>query len=152
MRDNKSLRWKVLYGVAGLIDIVQALCTPTGFGLIINELLEVVTPFILLALLWFFRMISTFSLFSIAGADGLDVLSGGAAPCWAGDVALIHIRTNIKEKAEENSAALSAFLKSGTKPPLNVGDRRLPPPVPGPQNSASIQRNIDGIRRPGGDW
>jgi hypothetical protein len=148
-QQSKSRGWLVLYAVTGTIDLVQFIIAWTGVGIIVGEILEVVTPFLMLGILKKMgipllahpaRLISILGLTAVA-----DALTLGMAPFWVVDVWLLkkaikkddaaHNAQHEQENSLENQA-VRAYYKDGVRQPS--------------KSSEAPPRINDGVRAPQG--
>ncbi len=153
---KRAIRWFVLFGISGLVDLIQIIIDFTGAGVIISEILEAIMPFVLIGLFLLFRIpvITKINrLLSIAATDLGDAVTGGAAPFWVLDVWYIY-RDVKKEEAAIAEQEMEAELISQVRKPLNTDGRRLPQNQE--EGGASVVRNqnlrplnMNGVRQPG---
>lgn len=137
---SKGVKWPILYGISGIVDLAQIIIDFTGVGVIVSEILEVIMPFVIIGFLALFK-IPLFTrinrLLSIAAVDFADAITGGAAPFWIVDVWYLH-RDVKKEEAEK-----TAQKDTDEMPPqLNQDGRREPVG----ENGGPV--NQGGVRRP----
>ena len=148
---SKGLKWILLYGITGLVDLTQIIVTFTGIGIVVSEALEIVMPFFLIGVFQFLFKISLIShpsrLLSIVGATGFDAITGGIAPFWIIDVWYIQ-RTVRKEEAEINAMKQAELLQNNIRRPLYIDGMRQPQNIESEVISRPI--NIDGVRPPNG--
>lgn len=148
---SKGLKWILLYGITGIVDLIQIILTFTGIGIAVSEALEAVMPFFLIGVFQFLFKISLIShpsrLLSIVGATGFDAITGGIAPFWIIDVWYIQ-RTVKKEEAEINALKQTELLKNNIRKPLYEGGIRQPRKIE--QTTISGPINTGGVRPPNG--
>lgn len=141
-------RWPVLFVVSGTVDLIQIVIDFTGVGVVVSEIMEGVTPFLLLGLFKIYkinilnnpkRLGSMFV--SLAG----DAITGGFAPFWILDVYYIYRDVKATEAAEEAQQQQEMLLRSASRQPLYVDGARAPQ-----QRNANLgPAVVDGIRQPG---
>lgn len=148
---KSNLRWIILYAIAGIVDIIQIVIDFTGVGVVVSEVLEVVTGPTLLILFKVFK-ISIFNkpkrIASLVGLALGDALTGGFAPFWVVDI--WYIRGDVKkEEAESDSQQeQESLLNNSIRQPLYKDGMRQPESKQGQTNLAV--RNTSGIRVPNG--
>lgn len=147
-----KLDWIFLYALTGFVDIVQAIITFTGVGIIINEAIEPIMAIFLAGYL----QIRGFSILkhpsvivSLFGVVGIGAITGGIAPAWFVDVWWIQ-KSDMADKAgyamqqEQN-----ALFQNNIRKPLYDSDG-----VRRPQNQNQLSNppklNTNGIRPPKG--
>jgi hypothetical protein len=134
---KKYLRWILLFGVCGIVDIVQVLIDLTGVGIAVSEILEVAMPFVIGGILLIFRILNIQTGLSIGVAMVADAATGGAAPFWIGDAWYIYRKVRKQEAAEleeeEQSEENQQLVQNGRRRPsgrpnrpANEGGVRLP--------------------------
>ena len=120
LKDPGSFEWKILYGVTGIIDVVQWIIDFTGVGEVVNEFADPIIG-ICLALYFQLRGISIIKdlrrLASLVGGYFAEALTASVAPAWAIDVWYIH-RT-VKEEWAREQASLSETEGGQEDQPLN---------------------------------
>ena len=112
--EKKTLQWAILFGITGMIDVMQIIISWTGIGIMVSEAMEAAMPFILLGLLALFR-IPIFSnparLISILGVTIGDSITGGIAPFWFLDVLYLYYSVKkedsriLAQQAEEDASS-----------------------------------------------
>ncbi|MEK7641995.1 MAG: hypothetical protein AAB365_03325 [Patescibacteria group bacterium] len=147
---KKTIQWAILYIVAGVVDIVQILITFTGVGVIISELLELITGPVLLGLLLLFR-IPIFNkptrLISLMAFALGDAVTGGIAPFWTFDVWYIYNDVKKEEAQIQAQQQQKSLLSNSIRSPRNVGGVRQPA---GSSATAALRVNKGGVRPPSG--
>ena len=138
----------LLYAMMGTIDVIQFAITPTGIGVVINEIAD---PIIGALLIGYFQlrgvsMITRIDrLLSLIGVAALEGITGGLAPAWIIDIWYIH-RSVKKETAEmEAQQAQAEFLQSNIRQPLYKDGVRAPRMQ---ETSQTQPINMDGVRAP----
>lgn len=149
-RIGKS-EWSLVYGVAGILDIIQWLADITGVGAGINEIADPIigTIFAVYFQMRGVSMIRHISrLFSLMGTTVLEEVTASVAPAWIIDVWYIH-STIRKEEAVFRQQREQESLQSNIAQPLNQGGVRIPQ-YNMAEEDVPRSLNIDGIRAPGG--
>ena len=118
---KKTLRWLVLFVVTGFVDLVQIIIDFTGVGIVVSEVLEIITPLVLVGLLMLFR-IPIFThpkrLLSILAVGAGDALTGGIAPFWILDVWYIYSDVKKEEAELQEQQEKEMMLSNITRQPL----------------------------------
>ncbi len=161
---KKTLRWIVLFLATGVVDFVQIILDLTGAGVVVSEVLEAITPFLIIALCFVFRIPiinKPRRLLSLLAVDLGDAITGGIAPFWVVDIWYIR-KDVLREEAEGSAAAQEAEQLQPSSQPLNQDGSRQPQNLAeqslvsgatavmqGSRNANIKPLNIQGVRRPG---
>jgi hypothetical protein len=163
-RKKSRTRWPVLFVVSGTVDIVQIVIDFTGVGVVVSEILEGVTPFLLLGLFKVYKiniLTNPKRLGSMFVSLTGDAITGGFAPFWILDVYYIYRDVQKTEAIEDAEQQQEMLLKGGIRQPLYKDGTRAAPRqsktvTSTDTNGATYRRNInlgpavvDGIRQPG---
>lgn len=151
-KKKSNLRWVVLYGFAIIIDVVQILIDLTGVGIVVSEIMEVITGPVLIGLFTLFKISIITKPKRIASLLGLalgDAITGGMAPFWVVDVWYIQRDVKKEEAAEQAKQEQEVMLSNAIRQPLYRDGTRQPTKLK-QENTDIGARNRGGIRAPNG--
>lgn len=152
-KKKSNLRWLVLFGFSGTVDMIQLFVSLTGIGIIVSEAMEVAMGPALIGLFALFK-IPIFTkprrIASLLGVALGDAITGGIAPFWVIDVWYIYHDVKKEERAENSMSAQRNAATNDIRQPLyQNGIRRS---FAERASSGALPQNInrDGIRPPNG--
>lgn len=152
-KKKSNLRWLVLFGFSGTIDIIQLLVSLTGIGIAVSEAMEVAMGPALIGLFALFKipiLTKPRRIASLLGVALGDAITGGIAPFWIVDVWYIYHDVKKEEKAEDTARAQQINTENNIRQPLYQNGVRRSIAERTAAGTSSPNINRDGMRAPNG--
>jgi hypothetical protein len=143
MAQMKKVNWPLAYIITGTIDTLQLCADLIPFidlgAIVAND--GPVDIAVGAGIAWWAKRNGLLDLGSGAAilvTFGIEEVTGGSAPFWIGDIAILHLKYKAKEKIANAEALMNSFGDRGG--PANASGRREPTGGPIPVNQGGTRQ------------